>query len=65
LEAQGAVRKAVLTIWITRTQCLGVCPKEGATVAVYPAPSSGRPLIRDVLPTDAAAILSPSRGGAP
>jgi (2Fe-2S) ferredoxin len=65
LKDEVARRNAIPTVWVTRTQCLGVCPKEGATVAVYPAPPSGRPLIRDVVPTDAAEILGPSRGGTP
>ena len=23
-------------VWVTKTNCLGICPKRGATVAVYP-----------------------------
>ena len=22
--------------WVTRTQCLGICPRDGAAVAIYP-----------------------------
>jgi predicted metal-binding protein len=24
------------TVWVTETRCLGICPKRGATVAIYP-----------------------------
>src|SRR6476659_2491959 len=30
-------RGLVADVWVTRTHCLGVCPKEGATVARHPA----------------------------
>jgi (2Fe-2S) ferredoxin len=29
-------RGLVRAVWITKTYCLGICPKEGATVALYP-----------------------------
>ena len=31
-----AVRGLVRAVWVTKTHCLGICPKRGATVAVYP-----------------------------
>ena len=30
-------RGAHQSVWVTRTQCLGICPKRGATVAVSEA----------------------------
>lgn len=30
-------RRALFTdVWVTKTHCLGICPREGATVALYP-----------------------------
>ena len=31
-----AKRGAYRAVWVTRTLCLGVCPKRGAAVAIYP-----------------------------
>jgi (2Fe-2S) ferredoxin len=36
MKAEVARRGAFRTTWVTKTSCLGVCPKSGATVAVYP-----------------------------
>ena len=36
LKEEVARRGEVATTWVTRTYCLGVCPREGCTVAVYP-----------------------------
>lgn len=50
-----AVAKHGLTtsVWITRTSCLGLCPKRGSTVAVYPPGT----IYVDVQPEDADAIV--------
>ena len=53
LKRGVAARGAHVSIWVTKTQCLGVCPVSGATVAVYP---SGL-VIAEVEPTDAPALL--------
>jgi (2Fe-2S) ferredoxin len=37
LKAEVARRGAYRAIWITRTHCLGICPRTGCTVASYPA----------------------------
>jgi (2Fe-2S) ferredoxin len=37
LKEEVGRRGVVADVWVTRTHCLGVCPKEGATVARYPA----------------------------
>jgi (2Fe-2S) ferredoxin len=36
LKEEVASRRAFQTVWVTQTQCLGVCPRRGATVAIYP-----------------------------
>lgn len=53
LKREVAARGAYSSVWVTKTHCLGVCPKMGATVAVYP---SGR-IVADVLPGDAPTLL--------
>jgi (2Fe-2S) ferredoxin len=35
LKDEVARRRAYQAVWVTQTQCLGICPKRGATVAVY------------------------------
>jgi (2Fe-2S) ferredoxin len=37
MKDEVAKRGAYRAAWVTRTHCLGVCPKSGTTVAVYPA----------------------------
>ncbi len=46
-------RGLVSAVWITRTGCLGHCPKDGCAVAIYPA--GGQWL--DVRESDALAIV--------
>jgi (2Fe-2S) ferredoxin len=36
LKNEVARRGAFRAVWVTRTHCLGVCPRQGCTVAVYP-----------------------------
>jgi len=36
LKDEVTLRSHVNDVWVTRTQCLGICPRVGATVAVYP-----------------------------
>jgi (2Fe-2S) ferredoxin len=55
LKAEVARRGLVTDTWVTKTFCLGVCPKEGATVARY-APSAPA-IFADVVPEDAPALL--------
>jgi predicted metal-binding protein len=40
-------------VWVTRTGCMGICPKEGATVASTEQES----LLQEVSETDAAQIV--------
>jgi (2Fe-2S) ferredoxin len=37
LKQEVARASAYVDVWVTKTACLGICPKHGATVAVYPA----------------------------
>jgi predicted metal-binding protein len=53
LKDDVARRGAFRDVWVTRTACLGVCPKQGCTVAVYPA---GK-LFRDVRVEDASELM--------
>jgi hypothetical protein len=55
LKAEVARRGEVASVWVTRTYCLGVCPREGCTVAVYPRGQTVR--IRTI--EDATRLLSP------
>jgi hypothetical protein len=48
---QGAVRGA----WVTQTQCIGICPRQGCTVAVV-AGGEER-IVAEVTPDDAGALL--------
>ena len=36
LKAEVARRGLVRSVWVTKTHCLGICPKHGATTALYP-----------------------------
>jgi len=50
--------------WITKTHCLGICPKRGVTVARYPAPPDGSPILTEVEAADVPALLaSPPAAG--
>jgi hypothetical protein len=50
-----AARRSVNSIWVTKTHCLGICPKHGATVARYP---SREPILSDVEVGDVDALLA-------
>jgi (2Fe-2S) ferredoxin len=54
LKAEVATRRQHTEIWVTKTHCLGICPKRGATVARYP---SGTPIRSDVEVSDASSLL--------
>jgi (2Fe-2S) ferredoxin len=36
MKQEVAKRGAYRSVWVTQTLCLGVCPKKGCTVALYP-----------------------------
>lgn len=55
LKAEVAARGLVTSVWVTKTHCLGICPKAGATCARYGVP--GAPIVSDVTTDDAKALL--------
>jgi hypothetical protein len=56
LKDEVAARRAFTSVWVTKTYCLGICPKSGCTVAEYP-----RGIVyRDVETGDAAGLLAPA-----
>ena len=55
LKSEIAARRKVVTVWVTKTHCLGICPSQGATVARYP---SRDPIVTDVEVSDVAELLS-------
>lgn len=54
LKKEVALRRAHTEIWVTKTHCLGICPKHGATVARYPG---AQPILSDVEVGDVDALL--------
>ena len=54
MKAEVAKRGRVVDVWVTKTHCLGICPKNGATVAVYPSADPIRP---GLAPSDVPALL--------
>lgn len=56
MKAEVAKRGRVVDVWVTKTSCLGICPKSGCTVARYPAAAPST-IIADVEPSDAAALV--------
>jgi (2Fe-2S) ferredoxin len=59
LKAEVSRRGAFRSIWVTRTHCIGICPKRGCTVASYPE----RAIYRDVELTDVATLLTHATSG--
>lgn len=57
LKAEVAKRGAYRSIWVTETRCLGLCPKRGCTVAVYPRQA----LLAEVEASDVPAIFDEVR----
>lgn len=56
MKHEVAARGLLRETWVTKTHCLGICPKRGATVARYG--DCGAPLIaEEVTPADAPALL--------
>lgn len=45
------------SVWVTQTKCLGICPKEGATVAIYNR-SVGAAFLTEVMPADASKVFT-------
>jgi (2Fe-2S) ferredoxin len=61
LKDEVAARRAYQTVWVTRTHCLGVCPRQGATLATYPQQS----LLTEVTAADAPGLFQKIVGSGP
>jgi len=59
MKADVARRGAHRDVWITKTHCLGICPKRGCTVAVHPAGV----IYKDVEEADAYGLLADAIAG--
>ncbi len=55
LKAEVATRRQHAEVWVTKTHCLGICPKRGATVARYP---HREPIVSDVEVGDVETLLA-------
>lgn len=62
LKHEVAKRGAYRTVWVTQTLCLGVCPRRGCTVAVYPAVLTAPPILSEVEPADVAPLFTSALG---
>ena len=64
LKREVGARGEVAVTWVTKTACLGICPRRGATVARYPAAGPlGSAIVTEVEPSDAAALLAGAATG--
>jgi len=60
LKTEVGRRGLVRSVWVTKTHCLGICPKEGATAAAYPV----QRMWAGAFANDAATLLDAAlRGG--
>jgi (2Fe-2S) ferredoxin len=53
MKSEVARRSAYRAIWVTRAQCLGLCPRRGCAVAVYPR----QQIISEAEPDDVVALF--------
>jgi (2Fe-2S) ferredoxin len=60
LKDEVARRRAFQAVWVTETHCLGICPKRGATVAIYPAQA----ILTEVEPRDVPVLFARALGEA-
>jgi predicted metal-binding protein len=58
LKGEVAARGLVRDVWITRTHCLGICPKHGATVARYRPGAQGE-IFTETTPDDVPRLMAP------
>lgn len=59
LKNEVARRGDVRNVWVTRSLCLGVCPRRGCTLATWRGGASGSAkgaLVKEVFPEDVPAI---------
>lgn len=55
MKTEVGKRRLVADVWVTKTHCLGICPKHGATVARYPG--FAEPIVTEVETSDVPAIF--------
>lgn len=60
LKREVSARGLVTRVWITKTHCLGICPREGATVARYATSGAphASPIVTEAHASDARALLA-------
>lgn len=56
LKDEVARRRLIADVWVTKTHCLGVCPKAGTTVARWPEATGGA-ILTEVVPADAGRLV--------
>lgn len=61
LKREVARRGALATLWVTKTHCLGICPKQGAACAIYPK----QLIVTEAISNDAPRLVSLARGDKP
>lgn len=59
MKAEVARRGAYRALWVSRTHCLGICPKRGCTVAIYPK----QRIVSEVELADAVALFESATDG--
>ncbi len=57
LKSEVARRRDFQRVWVTKTHCLGLCPKVGCTVAVY-GRGGAQAIFSEVTPEDAARLYA-------
>ncbi|MCW5835898.1 MAG: (2Fe-2S) ferredoxin domain-containing protein [Labilithrix sp.] len=63
LKREVGRRGEIATTWVTKTYCLGICPREGATVARWPSGATSA-IVTEVAPADVDALLGSREAGA-
>lgn len=58
LKGEVARRGVYRAVWVTKTHCLGICPRQGCTVAVYPQ----QRIVADVETADAPGLFAAALG---
>jgi predicted metal-binding protein len=63
MKSDVAERGAYRSIWVTKTHCLGACPKRGCSVAVYARHPVSAALFSEVVEDEARALLDDAVSG--
>lgn len=61
LLAEIGRQRLYTSVWLSRSYCVGACPRKGAAVALAP----GDTVLTEALPADAAEIVACARKGHP